>query len=82
MRRDRRRDTTKLIIAFRSFAKAPKNQSVNAAYINNCCISEIHTKYINILRVKNVEILMLNLAVYIQGVPGGMCQTSGGCSLS
>ena len=25
--------------------------------------------------------LSLSIYIYIQGVPGGMCQTSGGCSL-
>ena len=31
-RTDVRRDMTKLIVAFRNFANAPKNQSVNAVY--------------------------------------------------
>ena len=57
--------TTKLIVPFRNFAKVPKNQSVNTAYGTNCCPSEIHTKHTNIPRIQNVEILMLNLVVYI-----------------
>jgi hypothetical protein len=34
-RADGRTDTTKVNVAFRSFAKALKNQSVNAVYGNN-----------------------------------------------
>jgi hypothetical protein len=35
--------------------------------------------YINFLNVGIVEVMNF---INIQGVPGGMCQTSGGCSLS
>ena len=36
MSTDRRSDMTKLLHAFRNFAKGPKNQSVNAVYKNVC----------------------------------------------
>ena len=35
---DGRTDQTKLTVAFRNFANAPKNQSVNAIYRNNGCL--------------------------------------------
>jgi hypothetical protein len=31
--------------------------------------------------VKEINNTMFLIYIYIQGVPGGMCQTSGGCSL-
>ena len=35
---DGRTDMTMLIVAFRNFANAPKNQSVNAVCRNNRCL--------------------------------------------
>jgi hypothetical protein len=37
-RADGRTDMTKLVVAFRNFANAPKNQSVNAVQGNNRCL--------------------------------------------
>jgi len=35
---DRQKDRKKVIVAFRSFPTAPKNQSVNVVQGNNCCL--------------------------------------------
>ena len=36
---------------------------------------------ISTLMVKIFHLMLVLFYIYIQGVPGGMCQTSGGCSL-
>ena len=54
---DGQTDMTKLVVAFRNFAKVPKKET------------------------RMGECMYVYICIYIQGVPGGMCQTSGECSL-
>jgi len=56
--------TKKLIVAFRNFANAPKNQLMLYREITAVC-SQIHTKHINTLCGQNVELLNVKLAVHI-----------------
>jgi hypothetical protein len=44
-RTNRRTEMTKLIVAFRNFAKAPKNESVNSLQRNIRCLCGVHTKH-------------------------------------
>jgi hypothetical protein len=54
---------TKLIVAFRNFGNALKNQVLSAVRTNNRCFSEIHTKHMNtihsVFRNQNFSVLYL-----------------------
>ena len=45
----------KIIVAFRSFANAPKNRAVNGVWRNNHCCSESHTMQIIVRCGQNTE---------------------------
>jgi hypothetical protein len=61
---DGRTVTKKLIVAFRNFANAPKNQLTLRREIIAVC-SQVHTKHMNTLCGQNVELLNIKLAVLI-----------------
>jgi len=65
MRTDGRTDTTKLIVAFRNFANASKPSQLMLYWEVIAVCSEIHTKHINTLCGKNVELLNVKLVVNI-----------------
>jgi len=48
---------------------------VMAAYCDPLCVCVVHCVYIYI------QYIYTNTVNCIQGIPGGMCQTSGGCSV-
>jgi len=58
---------------------------LNAELNPICCLLELlgahHFLHVSRIRVKSLTLRLLISYIYIQGVPGGMCQTSGGCSL-
>ena len=53
-----------------------KGIRVSDVKINNCIFAEPNKSPLLLYSPRNIYIY-----IYTQGVPGGMCQTSGGCSL-
>jgi len=51
-------------------------RNLNTAYT---AIGICHAEILNVGKITSVY---MYIYIYIQGVPGGMCQTSGECSLS
>ena len=56
---------TKLIVAFRNFANAPKPNQLMLYREVGAVGSEIHTKHVNTLWGENVELLNVKLVVHI-----------------
>jgi len=57
----------------------PLNAELNPICYLLALLGAHHFLHVSRIRVKSLTLRLL--MSYIQGVPGGMCQTSGGCSL-